>query len=97
VVEILKYQVKPSDMVRDHNWFLQLVDQLHKTRAVAIGGVLKKYIRDREKEDLVSEPGEEPTKEDLESLYFGWKQRVKRYKKLCLDRGLIVAGGVSRP
>jgi plasmid rolling circle replication initiator protein Rep len=93
VVEILKYAVKPSDMVRDHQWFLQLVDQLHKTRAVAIGGVLKQYIRDRKKEDLTAEPGEEPAKEDLESLYFGWKQLVRRYKKLSLDKGVVVVPG----
>jgi plasmid rolling circle replication initiator protein Rep len=82
VVEILKYSVKPSDMVRDHEWFLQLTDQLHKTRAVAVGGVLKKYIRDRKQEDLTAEPEEEQVEETAESLYFGWQQPVKRYRKL---------------
>jgi plasmid rolling circle replication initiator protein Rep len=96
VVEILKYSVKPSDMVRGHDWFLQLTDQLHKTRAVAVGGVLKKYIRDRKKEDLVTKPGEEPTREDLESLYFGWKQPVKRYRKLNLDKGRVLVDGSRR-
>jgi plasmid rolling circle replication initiator protein Rep len=81
VAEILKYAVKPSDMVRDHDWFLSLTDQLHNTKAVAIGGILKRYIKEREPDDLVSEPGEEPV-EVAESLYFGWKQKVKRYQKL---------------
>lgn len=82
VAEILKYAVKPSDMVRDHKWFLTLVDQVHKTRAVAIGGVLKRYIREHEREDLKQEPGEEPSEEEAERLYFGWKQEVRRYRKI---------------
>jgi plasmid rolling circle replication initiator protein Rep len=60
VAEVLKYAVKPSDMVRDHAWFLALTDQLHKTRAVAIGGILKRYITERDRENLIQEPGEEP-------------------------------------
>lgn len=81
VAEILKYAVKPSDMVRDHDWFLTLVDQIHKTRAVAIGGILKRYIKEREKENLKSEPGEEPT-EEKERLFFGWKPVVRKYRKI---------------
>jgi len=84
VAEILKYAVKPSDMVRDHDWFLGLVDQVHKMRGVAIGGILKRYIKEREKENLKSEPGEEPTAEEKERLFFGWKQDVRKYRKIPL-------------
>ena len=86
VAEILKYAVKPSDMVRDHDWFLELTDQLHKTRAVAIGGILKRYITEREREDLIQEPGEEPTTDEKQRLYFGWKQEVIKYKQLSTHR-----------
>lgn len=82
VVEILKYAVKPSDMVRDPEWFLQLVDQIHKTRAVAVGGILKKYICEKEKEDLTIEPGEESLVEEWERLFFQWKQIVRRYRRM---------------
>jgi plasmid rolling circle replication initiator protein Rep len=82
VAEILKYAVKPSDMVRDHDWFLELVDQLHYTKAVAVGGILKRYIKEWEREDLTSEPGEEEPVEDAERLLFGWKQRVRRYRRV---------------
>jgi hypothetical protein len=68
-------------MVRDHKWFLTLVDEVHKTRAVAIGGILKKYIKERKKEDLVSEPGEQPLTEEFEQLFFRWKPQVRRYKR----------------
>jgi plasmid rolling circle replication initiator protein Rep len=93
VVEILKYAVKPSDMVRDPEWFLALVDQVHKTRAVAIGGILKKYIRDRKKEDLTSEPGEEELEKEIERVFFGWKQNVRKYRKI----GVVSSAGASNP
>jgi plasmid rolling circle replication initiator protein Rep len=82
VAEILKYAVKPSDMVRDHNWFLELTDQLHKTRAVAIGGILKRYIKERERENLTQGPGEEPTEKEKERLYFGWKKDKRKYRRV---------------
>jgi len=81
VAEILKYAVKPSDMIRDHEWFLTLSDQLHKARAVAIGGILKRYIKEREKENLTEEPGEEPAVSG-EQLFFGWKGEVRKYRRL---------------
>jgi hypothetical protein len=83
IAEILKYAVKPSDMVRDHDWFLTLVDQVHKTRGVAVGGILKRYIKVREKEDLKSEIGEEPAEDTKEQLYFGWKQKVRKYRRIA--------------
>jgi len=82
VAEILKYAVKPSDMIRDHEWFLQLADQLQKTRGVAIGGILKHYIKERERENLTKEPGEEEPKISGEQLFFGWKREVKKYRRV---------------
>lgn len=87
VVEILKYAVKPSDMVRDPEWFLRLVDEIHKTRAVAVGGILKKYIKEREREDLITEPGENaPLEKEFERLFFQWKQYVRRYKRMSITQ-----------
>jgi plasmid rolling circle replication initiator protein Rep len=82
VPEILKYQVKESDLVADRQWFLELTKQLHKTRAVAVGGVLRKYLRELEEEpeDLIGEMEEDSEKIDEGSLYFGWKRQVKKYK-----------------
>jgi plasmid rolling circle replication initiator protein Rep len=82
VVEILKYAVKPSDMVRDHDWFLQLTDQIHHTRAVAVGGILRRYIREQGREDLTAEPGEEKLGDIANSLFFGWKRQVRKYRKI---------------
>jgi len=82
VAEILKYAVKPSDMIRDHEWFLTLADQLQKTRGVAVGGILKHYLKEREPEKLTEEPGEEPPAISGEQLFFGWKREVRRYRKV---------------
>ena len=81
VTEILKYSVKPSDMIRDHAWFLLLVDQVHKMRSVAVGGCLKPYLRERRREDLVREPGEEEAGDLAERLYFRWQQTVRKYQR----------------
>jgi plasmid rolling circle replication initiator protein Rep len=82
VVEILKYSVKPSDMVKDHKWFLTLVDQVWKTKAVVIGGIFKKYLREREKEDLTDEPDKESSMKEAEQLFFGWKHEVRKYRRV---------------
>jgi hypothetical protein len=89
VAEILKYAVKPSDMIRDHEWFRELVDQVHKIRGVAVGGILKRYIKEREKENLLKEPGDEELMEVSEQLFFGWKQDVKKYRKIISTSTMV--------
>ncbi len=80
IPEILKYQVKESDLVANREWFLELTRQLHKTRAVAVGGVLREYMREleQEPEDLVGE--DDQGEVDEGHLFFGWKRREKKYK-----------------
>lgn len=80
IPEILKYQVKESDLVTDREWFIELTNQLHKTRAVAVGGILRDYFRALEQEptDLIGE-GEEDSP-DEGHLFFGWKKAKKKYK-----------------
>lgn len=80
IPEILKYQVKESDLVANREWFLELTKQLHKTRAVAVGGVLRSYMADleREPENLIGEDSKGETDEG--HLYFAWKREHKKYK-----------------
>jgi plasmid rolling circle replication initiator protein Rep len=82
VSEVLKYAVKVSDMLKDDRWFLSVSDEIWKTRAVAVGGVLKKYLRDRERENLIREPGDEPSPEEIARVFFGWKEEKRRYRKV---------------
>ncbi|MBV8801530.1 MAG: protein rep, partial [Gammaproteobacteria bacterium] len=80
--EILKYQVKESDLVADRQWFLELTKQLHKTRSVAVGGMLRHYMGtlEQDPEDLIGKDDE--TNVDEGHLYFGWENKKKKYKLL---------------
>ena len=81
IPEILKYAVKESDMVEDREWFLELTRQLHKTLGVTVGGILRGYFRnvDREIEDnLVGEDNGEELDEG--NIFFEWKRREKKYR-----------------
>jgi plasmid rolling circle replication initiator protein Rep len=82
IKEVIKYTVKPSDMVASPTWLLELSDQLHKMRAVTVGGQFKEYLRDDEGEsdqDLVAET--DTISENEGGIYFGWRESSKRYQK----------------
>ena len=82
VPELLKYCVKESDLVNDREWFLELTRQLHKTRAISTGGVLKSYLKEleQEPEDLIGKDEEAEILEDELKLMFGWKRQEKKYR-----------------
>jgi plasmid rolling circle replication initiator protein Rep len=84
VPELLKYCVKESDLVVDREWFIELTRQLHKMKAVVVGGVLRQYLREleNEPEDLIGKDEEGEGDLDEGHLYFGWKRRDKKYKLL---------------
>ena len=83
--ETLKYSVKPDDLVADREWLLELTTQLHKTRAVALGGVFKNFLSDDDPEDLIhiDENSDEPISDN--SLWFGWREMLQRYLKCQVD------------
>lgn len=86
VVETFKYSVKPADLVGeggevDRAWLIELTQQLHKTRAVALSGVFKNYLSESEPEDLIGEDEEGEDLGDM-SLLFGWREMVQRYIKI---------------
>lgn len=88
VPELLKYCTKESDMTVDREWLLELTRQMHKLRAIATGGVLKEYLKalEDEPEDLIHVDGDEDeviaAAENETHLYFGWKQKEKKYRLL---------------
>jgi len=84
IVETFKYSVKESDLVADENWLVELTTQLHQMRAIAIGGVLKDFLKEeKEDDDLihVDESENDVEVEDNIKLFFGWREAVKRYKQ----------------
>ncbi len=80
LAEVIKYSVKESDLTTDKEWFLELTRQLHRTKAIAVGGILRNYMRELEQEpdDLIGQDNEGEVDEG--HLIFGWKQRQKKYK-----------------
>lgn len=85
IKEVLKYAVKGNDLVADASWLIELTHQLHKTRAIGLGGVLKNYFSEFETlediEDLIHgdhDQDEETTSSDYHWL-FNWKEVLKRY------------------
>jgi plasmid rolling circle replication initiator protein Rep len=81
--EIVKYQVKEADLTNDREWFLTMSDQLHRTRAISVAGILKDYLKEIEKEpdDLIGE-GDEEEEQSLGELYFAWMEYYKQYRKV---------------
>lgn len=80
VPEVLKYEVKSSDLSRNQAWLLELTKQTHKTRRTEVGGVLREYLKalEDEPDDLIGEEGDEPL-QDATSFYFAWERLKRRY------------------
>jgi plasmid rolling circle replication initiator protein Rep len=81
VLETMKYTVKTADLVSDETWLAELTTQLHKSRAVSIGGVLKNFIRDSEPDDLINADEEPEILENNAELFFQWNRGVNKYVK----------------
>lgn len=82
--ETLKYTVKEDDLTLDAGWLQELTVQLHKTRAIALGGVFKDFLSEDEPEDLIHtelEPEESLEAEEDVKVWFGWREMVRRYIK----------------
>ena len=68
----------------DPKWLDAITQQLHKTRAVALGGIFKQYLSEDEPEDLINTELEQ----DIEILEtdakfsFGWNEKAKRYQSM---------------
>jgi hypothetical protein len=86
VKEVLKYTVKEEELVIDQAWIVELAKQLHKTRAVSVGGVLKNYLSEEDvtEEEMLS--GDDEPDDDSQTTnehwLFGWREDYKRYLKL---------------
>lgn len=101
-IEVIKYAVKPDDcLINDSNlqkpgqrvrmsnqeWLLGLTEQLHKSRLIATGGVLKEYFKELEDERRerlanyvqIRDEFLAQCEEDNPELEFEHRPKVKRY------------------
>lgn len=83
ILETLKYTVKQADLVHDAEWLHEITRQLHKTRAVSVGGVLRSFIDDNDRdEDLINIDEENVESESTGfEVLFGWRELYGRYVK----------------
>lgn len=85
IPECLKYTLKESDLTIDREWLIELTRQMHKVKAISVGGVLRQYMRELEQEpqDLIG--NDEEGEVDEGSLYAAWRRQSKRYKIVTCD------------
>ena len=85
--EVLKYATKSADLLADRDWALEMIRQVHRTRAIASGGWLKNALREDEEtqQDLLEGEGRDDEGEADESapvVRFDWHGgEVKRYRR----------------
>lgn len=48
IMEVAKYCVKHTDMIVDKDWLIELTTQLNATKHVVLGGLIKKYVNQKE-------------------------------------------------
>lgn len=83
VAETLKYTVKTVEVMKDREWFLAMLRQLHRARAIASGGVLKNALKVEEEsqQDLLLGDEEAEPKEEAPTLKFDWSGKNYRRKR----------------
>ena len=83
VSETLKYSVKPSDMVSDRGWTVELIRQVHKLRFVAAGGLLKSVFVKRKltNEEMIHTGENEKVGEEIAEWFYWWKTLERRYAR----------------
>ena len=80
--ETLKYTTKPEHLIQDADWFIELTKQMHKTRAISLGGIFKKYLSESEPDDYITEePSPDTEQVNDERFLFNWMEDVKRYAR----------------
>jgi plasmid rolling circle replication initiator protein Rep len=88
IKEVAKYTVKGDDLVVDSEWLAEYTKQVHKTRAISLGGVLKQYLSEEEatNEELVLGESIEPLNDLVKPFYLAnWDKLDARYLAKELD------------
>lgn len=84
--EVLKYATKSADLLADRDWALEMIRQVHRTRAIASGGWLKNALREDEETqaDLLEGEGGDDDGEAVDApiVRFDWHGgAVRKYRR----------------
>jgi plasmid rolling circle replication initiator protein Rep len=82
IKEVVKYSVKAADLTADKEWLAELTKQVHKTRAISLGGILKLYLSENEPTDeelIAGEALEEFDQTDDPDILALWDKPDGRY------------------
>jgi len=87
IAELMKYSVKPSDLVQDSEWLMELTIQTQHLKFISFGGELRKafkFLRDLEKylenNEEMTFVDEDPTVKGQEpDIWFSWSRKARKY------------------
>jgi hypothetical protein len=79
ILETAKYCVKPEDLLADPDWIVQVADQIFRLRKTVTGGLIRRFVNDREDDDLIHITEEETISEPDYYLLFDWYSIVQKY------------------
>jgi len=88
VKEVAKYTVKGDDLIAEKGWLKELTRQVHKTRAISLGGILKEYLSENEatNEELVlGEVIDDPNLITDPQYLANWNKSDSRYTVTEID------------
>jgi plasmid rolling circle replication initiator protein Rep len=85
VLELAKYSTKPCDLVFDKDFLAQFIKQIHGTKHIVTGGLIKKYVNDTElsEEDIVNDSSEETIEDEwieIDRVYFDFDESKNIYQ-----------------
>ncbi len=82
IKEVFKYSIKPADMVNNPEWFIEMTRQIHRSRAIGSGGVLKDmFKKERETNDdlLLKNPESEEEMANAAKVEFHYSEHFEKY------------------
>ena len=84
IMELCKYCVKHTDMSQDRDWLVELTTQLHGTKHIVLGGLIKQYVNasDPNEQDILKGDNDDDDldhDDDPVEIFFSWFRKKGNY------------------
>jgi len=84
IMEVAKYCVKHTDMIQDRDWLVELTTQLHGTKHIVLGGLIKQYVNasDPNEQDILKGDNDDDDldhDDDPVEIFFSWFRKKGNY------------------